>query len=151
MRVCSVLKKEVNSLFAFLGLMGFILNVAGCSFSEEKDQGDASSNSPYAFTDSVRTTVDNVCSGCHMEGPSSNGYLDFIKDPDRLVIEQSIQLDGSGNRWRYVVPGDPSQSLIYLKVSSGSPPIGARMPQGGQLTPARIQAIYDWIANMPPE
>jgi len=45
-----------------------------------------------------------------------------------------------------VIPGDPDNSLLVLKVA-GQPPCGNRMPLGGQvLDAAQIQMIRSWIA-----
>jgi hypothetical protein len=60
-----------------------------------------------------------------------------------------------------VVPGDPSQSILYLKVSQTTAPCGARMPadqmslltkgtsefSGTPLPDDQQQLIADWIAN----
>jgi hypothetical protein len=45
-----------------------------------------------------------------------------------------------------VVPGDPGQSLLYLKVSTDTPPCGKRMPAvGAPLDPAQVDLIRAWI------
>lgn len=47
-----------------------------------------------------------------------------------------------------VSPGKPDESLLYLKVSMDSPPIGQRMPYGcGRLHDDQLEAIRRWIAD----
>ncbi len=47
-----------------------------------------------------------------------------------------------------VVPGSPSTSLMYLKVSEASPPCGVHMPLTGMaLTAQEIGLIQTWIAE----
>jgi hypothetical protein len=47
-----------------------------------------------------------------------------------------------------VVPGDPDTSLLWLKVSSNSPPVGSTMPLfGSRLTSNELALVRDWIAQ----
>jgi outer membrane protein assembly factor BamB len=46
-----------------------------------------------------------------------------------------------------VVAGDPTNSLLYQKISAAMPPCGAHMPPGGNLTAAQISQIQTWIMN----
>lgn len=45
-----------------------------------------------------------------------------------------------------VKPGDPEQSLLYLKLDINAP-CGQQMPPGGLLTQASRDEVRDWIAN----
>lgn len=49
-----------------------------------------------------------------------------------------------------VAPGDPSASLLLLKVGP-TPPVGARMPLGGALSDAEIATLEAWVAAGAPE
>jgi len=45
-----------------------------------------------------------------------------------------------------VKPGDSANSLLYLKVSSNNPPVGATMPLiGERLTSSELALLRDWI------
>ena len=45
-----------------------------------------------------------------------------------------------------VVPSDSGSSLLFLKVSQTTPPVGSRMPLGGPpLSQEQQQLIRDWI------
>jgi hypothetical protein len=46
----------------------------------------------------------------------------------------------------YVTPDDPTRSFLYLKIT-GDPSAGSRMPLGGELPQASIDAIGQWIAQ----
>jgi hypothetical protein len=43
-----------------------------------------------------------------------------------------------------VVPGEPDNSLLYLKLDINAP-CGQQMPPGGALTDAAISRVRDWI------
>ena len=44
-----------------------------------------------------------------------------------------------------VVPGEPEQSLLFLKLDINAP-CGQQMPPGGVLPESAVQEIHDWIA-----
>ena len=47
-----------------------------------------------------------------------------------------------------VVPGDAEASLLFLKINSNAPPVGARMPFGrATLSASEIELIRTWIAQ----
>lgn len=53
--------------------------------------------------------------------------------------------DGCGGA-KLVIPGDPEQSMLYLKVSMAKPPCGERMPFAGVVLPAaETDLIRAWI------
>ncbi len=54
--------------------------------------------------------------------------------------------EGCGNA-KLVIPGDPENSMLYLKVSMTKPPCGERMPFSNVVLPAsEIELIRAWIA-----
>jgi hypothetical protein len=44
-----------------------------------------------------------------------------------------------------VVPNDPDNSLLFLKLDTKGTPCGQQMPPGGQLPDKQIQRVRDWI------
>ncbi len=59
-----------------------------------------------------------------------------------LLNENSVQDESL----RYVVHGDSASSLMFLKISSESPPVGSRMQfQNAPLRESQIDLIRDWI------
>lgn len=52
----------------------------------------------------------------------------------------------SSGGYAYIVPGDPEQSLLWLKVAEGTAPYGARMPlRLDPLSEAQLTQVRDWI------
>ena len=49
-----------------------------------------------------------------------------------------------------VKPGEPEQSLLYLKLHSNAP-CGQQMPPGGRIKPEFLDEVRDWIANGAPD
>jgi hypothetical protein len=99
--------------------------------------------SPYGCAESY---CHYLTSGPTALGPVHNAYLHLV---DVVSTEQ-----GCGGM-TLVAPGDPEQSLLYLKVSMDQPPCGNRMPnlgaQGKPLDPALVDLIRTWIAAGAPE
>ena len=46
-----------------------------------------------------------------------------------------------------IVPGDPMNSLLYLKLDVLGSPCGQQMPPGGELPVAMRNRVRDWIMN----
>jgi hypothetical protein len=62
-----------------------------------------------------------------------------------LLSQTSVSTACAGRS--VIVPGDPDQSLLVLKVA-GPPPCGNRMPLGGKvLNAAQIHMIESWISS----
>ncbi|MHB8420678.1 MAG: hypothetical protein ACYDCL_21610 [Myxococcales bacterium] len=98
------------------------------------------------------------CGNCHGQnvGPGEAG-LDLVTDPySALVGVPAVNLNGSvheqadGGPLLRVAPGDPSESLLYIKLglASASSQWGQPMPMSGpQSTPVSlIDALRAWIA-----
>jgi len=76
------------------------------------------------------------CKGCHTS--ASQSHLD-LTTYDGLM-------DGESDNGPVVIVGDADNSLLYLKVSLVTPPVGDRMPFGGPyLTSTEMRLIRDWI------
>jgi len=100
-----------------------------------------------SFANDIQPIFNNRCVVCHRVGGVADlaGIrLKLVEDVsyDLLVQQPSIQRP----ELTIVVPGDAQSSLVFLKVSSDSPPVGARMPLGGLPVPANeLGLIRDWI------
>ena len=97
-----------------------------------------------SFSSEIQPIFDASCTVCHVSGGIADAILHLSAEEsfDALVGHPSVQ-DASLTR---VVAGDSSTSLLFQKVSSDSPPVGARMPLGGApLSDADIALIRDWI------
>ncbi len=80
----------------------------------------------------------NGCLGCH----GGSGQLNI--DGNNLhasIVNVKRKSDPSST---YVIPNDPNNSYLLLKLKP-NPPSGARMPRGGALAADEIQKFEDWI------
>jgi hypothetical protein len=78
-----------------------------------------------------------ACDACHTGGDFTSGGLD-------LTSYEALML-GNSDHGPVVKPRNSAESLIWLKVSMVQPPVGDRMPLGGQLPDSLILKIADWI------
>ena len=120
---------------------------------------------PQSFTLLYQTVLRPSCSNayCHYSGVgvrfsaldmSSRSYAYWS------LVDQPAAGPGCSRMGTRVIPGNPDDSLLYLKVSQASP-CGARMPanpttlltkgtaefSGTPLPDDQQQLIADWIAN----
>ena len=113
------------------------------SGGDEPDQdGEA-----VTFVADIQPILNERCINCHAPG----GFAQMVGIPwdyredtafDDLVNRASSQ-DAD---FTMVVPGDPGVSLMFLKISSESPPVGEMMPLGGPpLTEGEVQLIRAWV------
>ncbi|MFQ5456505.1 MAG: hypothetical protein ACE5EA_09960 [Nitrospirota bacterium] len=83
--------------------------------------------------------------GCHGDIDTKRGLnLKFGKSRENLVDVDSDEKPGVGR----VVPGDPDNSYLILKLEGNSNIDGERMPlNGSALTNEEIAVIREWITN----
>jgi len=132
-----------------LGCLGLSLGFATCGLA---CQGQANTPGPssgqaVSFSSDIQPIFTDLCIGCHVTG----GFADQQGIPLRLIagqsfamlINQKSTLDPS---LTLVIPGDSANSLLFLKVSSDSPPVGDTMPLiGRRLTSTELALVRDWI------
>lgn len=100
-----------------------------------------------SFSADIQPIFNANCTTCHRIG----GITDVEGIPLRLTEGDSFDLlvnEPSLQRadLTLVVPGDSSASLLFLKVSRDSPPVGVRMPLvGAPLSSTDLGLIRDWI------
>jgi len=102
------------------------------------------------YTNILSTQTESRCNFCHSMPASqvSNGMfhtgMDQAETYAALLDKTSVSTACAGRD--VVVPGDPDNSLLVLKVA-GQPPCGNRMPLGGKaLSAAQIRLIESWVA-----
>lgn len=113
------------------------------------DGGGASQTDGGAvsFSADLEPILTTLCSTCHREGGIADQAgidLRLTADValDMLLNDRSVQ-DPS---LAFVVAGDADASLVFLKISSDSPPVGTRMPFAlAPLDDGQIALIRDWI------
>jgi uncharacterized membrane protein len=106
------------------------------SQNQAQQQNQQQTAQSPTYNKDVKPILDSKCVGCHSQFSSYNGVVNGV---------------GSGycSGRRYVVPGDPNSSLIYLKITN--PPCGSKMPPGGSLSEDEIDTIKNWILGGAPE
>ena len=108
------------------------------------------------FHENVRPILERICSGCHSEtSPEANMSLGGHISSADVVKGLVNQSTSHGGQFLRVVPGDPSHSWLYLKVSDMANAAGCQgalcnaqvMPPTGQvtLTAAELSAVSQWI------
>jgi hypothetical protein len=121
---------------------------------------------PKSFTLLYNTVLRPTCSNdyCHYSGVGIRySALDMSARSYAYwsLVDQPCAGPGCSRMGTRVVPGDPSRSILYLKVSQTTAPCGARMPadqmslltkgtsefSGTPLPDQQQQLIADWIAN----
>lgn len=97
-----------------------------------------------SFQHSIQPIFTQRCAvrGCH-DSQARTADLDLSAGNAyaNIVNVRSVQ----NPSWIRIVPGDPTRSLLYRKVSEDSPPVGSRMPLGGRLSDEQIMLIRLWI------
>lgn len=92
--------------------------------------------------------VDEPGPGCRCHMPAEPAPIGFELAGLDLSSYTGLRAGGASTGATIVVPGQPCDSGIVLKLSEG-PPFGARMPQDGPpyLADDELQLIKDWIAE----
>ncbi len=102
---------------------------------------------PVSFARDILPIFADRCVSCHRPGGIADlSGIDLDLRADRafssLVNQPSVQRPDL----TLVVPDNADASLLYLKVASGNPPVGARMPLiAAPLSAAQIELIRKWI------
>ena len=100
-----------------------------------------------SYSSQIQPILTVNCAGCHSPGGAADLFgipLTLTEDVsyEMLVNEQSVQ----DPAFAFVVPGDAETSLLFLKVSSDTPPFGDRMPRfAPALTDEENALIRAWI------
>ena len=82
------------------------------------------------------------CLGCHSGNGGTGGAAGL--NLEMLTSYQSLLAPSIGNA--RVIPGDPLNSVLFLKINCVDPGFGSRMPMDlGPLSAVRQQLIFDWI------
>ncbi len=84
--------------------------------------------------------------GCH-SGSAAAGSLNLDGPAFAKMVNVKAKGDPAVTDLTLVVPGDPTASYLYQKLSQPKPKAGAQMPNNGDpLDSARLQLVRDWIA-----
>ena len=90
--------------------------------------------------------VNNGCLACH--GNSGGLSLVDAATAEAQLVNVTANCDINAQR---VVPGEPENSVLWLKISSDNPACGGRMPPGGPLiSQTDRDVIFNWILSLGP-
>ena len=126
---------------------------AGCGGVTVPPGGDNDGNSnggsngdTISFARDVQPILTTFCATCHVEG----GLADLSGIALRLTEAEALDgriggMSVQDPSLAFVVPGDSSSSLLFLKISMVDPPVGDRMPFALlPLEDDEIAIIRDW-------
>jgi hypothetical protein len=115
---------------------------SGAKLDTARDFGPVS---PSATWDALQLVLAN-CVYCHND-PSKRLNLQYQDLHARLVNAVAEKSPANCPNRILVVPGDPMQSLLYLKVAGKMPAnCGARMPYNKPaVTAMELKTVFDWI------
>ena len=133
--------------------LGFALLASspGCSSATPATTPSAPATFSAIYPLLFPTSTNPRCTFCHglPANDRSNGNLGVGADKATAyaaIVGKTSTSSACGSR-AIVVPGNPDQSLFYLKLSE-NPVCGSRMPLGGDLlTDAEREMVRSWIAN----
>ncbi len=110
---------------------------------DEPDQdGEA-----VTFVADIQPILNERCITCHAPG----GFAQMVGIPwdfreDTAFDDLVNRVSSQDADFTLVVPGDPDSSLMFLKISCESPPVGEMMPLGGPpLTDDEVELIRAWV------
>ena len=94
--------------------------------------------------DQFQAIFNTTCTGCH-PGNSGAGNMGLGNGFSYNALVE-VPSDGLPSMLR-VAPGDPLQSMLFLKINCDDPPgLGIRMPlNGNNLSTTQQAFFYDWI------
>ena len=103
---------------------------------------------PVSYAGQIQPIFNAHCIDCHAgSGPPLSGLTLSLEAgvSHAEIVNQPSEQDAS---LTLVVPGDPAGSLLYLKVSSDTPPVGSTMPLfSARLSSNEVALLRDWIAQ----
>jgi hypothetical protein len=139
------------------------LLASGCSALDPSPASNTSP-APNSFTEVYRTIIAPTCTNdyCHYNGVGIRySALDMSSQvyAYQSLVGQPCMGPSCSEMGTRVIPGQPDQSILYLKVSQAMPPCGSQMPadpvaltatgasvfSGTALPTDQQQLIHDWI------
>jgi methionine-rich copper-binding protein CopC len=139
------------ALLALLACAGCAGNGAGLD-QNGQPIGSEASGASGPLTADLQSIQDNVftpiCTRCHIGASAPEGLrLDAADSYNLLVGVPSAEVPSVLR----VMPGDPDESYLVLKLQGSAGIVGGQMPLGGPYLPqSTIDAIRQWITNGAP-
>ena len=117
-------------------ILSLTLCLNSCVSTESKKT--APKEETEVFRKTVKPLIEQRCVWCHSNSKPSAG-LNFQNKS--TVFDPAL---------RFIVPGDPEQSRIYLAVTKPAMHPTVMPGDGWGITAAQSQALHDWIKNGAP-
>jgi hypothetical protein len=93
-----------------------------------------------------QTILPHLQMGCTCHNPMGSG-VSIDSTMFAVANYASVRRGGANSHEKIVIDGDPCNSIIYQKLSSG-PPFGSRMPISGPYwSRSDLLLLHDWIAE----
>src|SRR6204780_1075253 len=103
-----------------------------CAFAQAPAPAPSSSaQGPDFFENKVRPILAENCYDCHTSAEMGG-----------LRVDSRERILQGGKSGPAVMPGDPDKSLLIQAVRQSG---DLKMPKGGKLKPAEVQALSDWV------
>jgi hypothetical protein len=137
------LPKEINGVYD----LDSEINYADCTWSSDPEGLNLLGNGA-TWLGRVQPLLETNCGGCHGGEKPQNGF-DVLSDG---LYERLLGNSTQSTTMPFVTPGDPTQSYLWLKLTSAMGMIGAGMPlnSDNMVTPLPEGALSDiqtWIMN----
>lgn len=138
---------NTRRLQVLLAIPAVLLAVGGVGCQGAVNVPAPPTGETVSFSADIQPIFNANCTDCHVVG----GLADIAGIRLKLVAGESFDLlvnQPSSQRpeLTLVVPGNAGASLLFLKVSRASPPVGSTMPLlGTPLSSANLGLIRDWI------
>ena len=94
-------------------------------------QTPSAAQSPDFFENKVRPVLAENCYDCHTAAEMGG-----------LRVDSRERLLQGGKSGAAIVPGDPDKSLLIQAVRQSG---DLKMPKGGKLKPAEVEAFAEWV------
>lgn len=116
----------------------------------ECDPADSDPERDVSFDDDILPLLQRPPSaaGCSCHDPTQRSPIGLERSGLDLSGYRQLMRGGATSGTDIVVPGDPCESVLLMKVGD-APPFGSRMPLSGppHLSPTEVQLVHDWIAE----
>jgi len=136
-----------------------VVRARDTSGNQDLNTGEQTKKTLVSFVTNIyNPIVKTICVVCHTVGGVS-AFMDLnVSATDTVVnkwVNQPAAANGSGGTAvcgsagiLRVVPGSPTTSLVYRKLTESPPPCGVQMPEGGPfLSGTQTQLFFDWITQ----
>jgi hypothetical protein len=117
-------------------------------------EGKETTNDPCVLTtQQAKEILTKNCAGCHGGGASAQeGKFDCVLDFKKLIMMTSNTVKDPKDPSRFmhfVVPGDPDDSRLYVRVALGEmpPPVRFPLPEIPRPTISDVSVLREWISS----